>query len=229
MGIESKIVAATGFQRGGYEKNDLVNLFKETLKSTNKFFEFTKHSLRGAKDIFDKGGQVVETKMDQTFRMFHDGRRSMVEPYQFKNNNYQDLSENILDSEPLYDTNQCKTLRFLSKFPITLPYNKQNTNRFRTKYETRLEVGVRNFIKCYYSQNQKFGLKGDEFKHVKDLISFIYGFLPTKGIKISQSSISHLKNRRLFWKPVPSNKENLLFVNYIKKHYPYFRDDLFVL
>lgn len=55
MGIESKIVATTGFQRGGYEKNDLVNLFKETLKSSNKFFEFTKHSLRDAKDIFEKG------------------------------------------------------------------------------------------------------------------------------------------------------------------------------
>jgi hypothetical protein len=41
LGIDSKIVAATGFQRGGYESNELVKLFKETLSSANKFIEFT--------------------------------------------------------------------------------------------------------------------------------------------------------------------------------------------
>jgi hypothetical protein len=80
MGIESKIVATTGFQRSGYEQNELVKLFKETLSSTNKLFEYTSFALRSAKDIFEKGGHVVDVRKDQVFRLFHDGRRSMIEP-----------------------------------------------------------------------------------------------------------------------------------------------------
>jgi len=199
MGIQSKISASTGFQRGDYTKEELVTQFKQTLKSPTKFFEFTKQSLRGAKDIFEKGGHVVEIKMDQTFRMFHDGRRTIIEPeYIKRSKKFFDLSKILLDSEPLKDLNHCKTLRFLSKFPITLPYNKHNTNRSKTKYRTRLEVGVRNFIKAFYSSNEKFGLRGNEFKLTKNLISFIYGHTPAKDIKISLSSISHLKNRKLF-------------------------------
>jgi len=167
--------------------------------------------------------------MDQTFRMNHDGRRTIIEPEHLKkSNNIVDLSNILLDSEPLKNLNHCKTLRFLSKFPITLPFNKHNTNRSKTRYKTRLEVGVRNFIKVFYSSNEKFGLKGNEFKFTKDLISFIYGHTPAKNIKISLSSISHLKHRKLIWKPVTRSNENLAFVEYIKLHYPYFNSELFL-
>jgi hypothetical protein len=103
----------------------------------------------------------------------------------------------LLDSEPLNDINHCKTLRFISKFPITLPYNKNNHNKSVTNYKNGLEIGVRNFIKAYYSLNQTFGLNGNEFKYMKDIISFIYADKATKDIKISVQSISNLKNRKL--------------------------------
>lgn len=61
------MVAATGFQRKGYEKDELVTLFKETLKSKEKLFEFTRGSLRSVKDIFQKGGNVIMTLKDQLF------------------------------------------------------------------------------------------------------------------------------------------------------------------
>ena len=63
------MVAATGFQRKGYEKDKLVTLFKETLKSKEKLFEFTRGSLRSVKDIFQKGGNVIMTLKDQLFNL----------------------------------------------------------------------------------------------------------------------------------------------------------------
>ena len=56
------------------------------------------------------------------------------------NSDYNDLSKIILEldsrllslEQPLNDINHCNTLRFLSKFPITLPYNKNNSNKSTT-------------------------------------------------------------------------------------------------
>ena len=121
-----------------------------------------------------------------------------MEPDDFKFSEDHDLSNKLLDSEPLENNNQCKTLRFLSKFPTNKPFNKNNANKALTGYKTNIEVGVRNFIKAYYSKNEKFGFKGNEFKHVKDLINFIYGSTSTKSVKLSTSSISKLRNRKLF-------------------------------
>jgi hypothetical protein len=150
--------------------------------------------LRSAKDIYDKGGNVVMQSKDQVFRLFFDNRRKILEPLGFEDFN---LSNRLLDSFPLYDIDSCRTRRFISKFPITIPFNKNNTNRAKTPYKTKLEIGVRNFIKAYYSLNEKFGLQGNEFRYSKDLITFITAHYPTKGIKISIKSISNLKKRRL--------------------------------
>lgn len=173
------------------------------MKSGEKIIEYTRKSLRSAKDIFNKGDHVTTILKDQTFRLLHDNRRSIVEDETFKNINRVDLSNTLMDSKPLKNINHWKTLRFGSKFPITNPFNKNNANRSQTTYKTNIEVGVRNFIKGYYSKNETFGLKGNEFKYVKDIISFIYGRGSTKDIKISTSSVSKLKNRKLIWKPVP--------------------------
>jgi hypothetical protein len=74
------MVAATGFQRQGYERSELVTLFKGILKSSEKVFEFTRKSLRGAKDIFNKGGHVTTVLKDQSFRLLYDNRRKIIEP-----------------------------------------------------------------------------------------------------------------------------------------------------
>ena len=109
------------------------------------------------------------------------------------------MSNILLDSEPLQSVDQCRTLRFLSKFPFVTPFNKSNNNVLKTPtiYKSNIEMAVRNFIKGYYSMNEKFGLVGNEFKYAKDLITFILGDKSTRGIKISTHSISKLKNRRM--------------------------------
>jgi hypothetical protein len=228
LGIEGNMIAATGFQRGGFEKRELLEIFAKTMASTNKVFEYTRKTLRSAKDIFNKGGHVTMTFKEQMFRLLHDNRRQMLEPEWIKSSKYADFSKILLDSIPLLNIKQCKTLRFISKFPITTPFNKNNTNRADTTYKTNIQIGVRNFIKVYYSSNEKFGLTGKEFRNVKDLITFINGHVSTKDIKISTSSISKLRNRKIIWHPVPKNIENIKFADYIKAHYPRFDTELFL-
>jgi hypothetical protein len=227
MGIGSEIIATTGFQRAGYEKSELIETFKNTLKSPEKIFEYTRKTLRSAKDIFDKGGHVTTIIKDQNFRLIHDNRRNIIHKGILPKGCV-DLSNKLLDSKPLLDMDHCKTLRFLSKFPFSLPYNKNNTNRGQTRYKTHIEIAVRNFIKAYYSTNNKFGLLGNEFKFTTDLITFINGITSTKELRLSVYSISKLKNRRMIFRPVPPTNENIRFCKMVKMKYPQFRDDLFL-
>lgn len=222
------MAAATGFQRAGFEHNELKCIFKDILKTKDKFIEYTRHSLRSATDIFKKGGHVTSIFKDQTFRLFYDNRREIIESDEFKASGSFDLSDKLLDSKPLTNVNCCKTLRFLSKFPITVPYNKTNSNRTGSVYKSSLEIGVRNFIKAVYSSNESFGLTSYEFRYTRELISFIYGYESAKQIKLTLNSVSKLKNRKIIIKPVPRTRENLAFCKYIKEHFPKFNVDLFL-
>lgn len=111
------------------------------------------------------------TLKDQLFRLFFYNRRKIIEPEWIETMGYNDHGNILLDSNSMKNINQCKTFRFLSNFPITISFNKNNENRAVTYYKTNIELGVRNFIKAYYSKNESFGLRRDEFKYVKDLIS----------------------------------------------------------
>jgi hypothetical protein len=131
--------------------------------------------------------------------MYYDNRRQIIEPEGFKGH---DLRNILLDSKPLINIFQAQKRRFQSKFPFTLAYNKNSSSRVGSVYNSFLEVGVRNFIKGCVSKVPYFGLRGDEFKCYKELMTFIYDFGSTKGIKltdvkISEQSISNLKHRRL--------------------------------
>jgi hypothetical protein len=227
LGIEKGMKATTGFQTGDVDRKDLVSQFKNILSSKDKYADFVRKSLRGAKDIFEKGGHVARTFKDQVFRLHYDNRRRIIEPHDFKYTDSTDLSNKLLDSQPLENINKCKTLRFLAKFPTTKPFNKNNANKAITSYKSSLEIGIRNFIKAYYCKNKEFGFKGNEFKNVKSLIDFIYGEVPAKSVKITIHSISKIRNRKLFWKLVPPTKENLKFIDYVKKNFPHFKEELF--
>jgi len=157
--------------------------------------------------------------------MLYDNRRQIIEPNGFEGF---DLSKNIFDSTPLVSSTECAKIRYLSKLTYILPYNKNTSFRSGKVYKSYLVVGVRNFIKGYYSTEPCFGLKGTEFKRVNDLISFIYDFYSTKGIKVSNSSISNLKKRKIIIKPVPNTKENVEFAHYVKVKIPQFDEGLFL-
>jgi len=89
-------------------------------------------------------------------------------------------------------------------------------------------LGVINFIKGYLAKVPCFGLKGTEFKRVNDLISFIYGFESAKELKLTNTSISNLKHRKIIFRPVPKTFENIAFTNYVKSKLPYFDESSFL-
>lgn len=196
VGIESTIKATTGFQTNDLKHTEVVKMFKEVLKSSKKHFEFVQKRLRGAKDIYLKGGHVTTEYKDQKFRMFHDNRREIIEPLDFKGF---DVSEVLFDSAPLVNIEQAKKQRFISKFPFNSTYSKFDSKRVGSRYKSFLEIGVRNFIKGCVANESFFGLKGDEFKTYGELIAFIYDFKSTKAVslKLTKQSISNLKHRKL--------------------------------
>jgi hypothetical protein len=125
-------------------------------------------------------------RKEQIFIMFYDNRRKFVEPEWFKNApTYHNLSNMLLDTEPLNDILHCKTVRFINKYPLTVPYNKHNANKSLSKYTNTLDIAIKQFIKAYYTQSFGLNNNNDEFKFTKDLISFIYGISPTKEFKLS--------------------------------------------
>jgi hypothetical protein len=229
LGIESGIKATTGFQTNDLEQVELVNLFKDVMSSSEKYFEFTQKRLRGAKDVFSYGGHVTPVYRDQKFRMFHDNRRHIIEPTDFKGC---DLSNVLLDSNPVLNVTQAKKQRFLSKFPFNRAYNKLDSRRVASVYKSFLEIGVRNFIKACVAKEYYFGLKGDEFNCYNDLIAFINDFKSTRArdltLRLTKQSISNLKHRKLIWRSTPRTPENVAFSEYILTRIPHFKVNEFL-
>jgi hypothetical protein len=224
LGMGSKIKATTGFQSKGYEHKELVSFFKDCMQKEDKFFDYTQQSLRGAKDIWQKGGHVTRKFRDQVFRLYYDNRRQIVETEDFKDH---DMSNKLFDSRPLHSKSDCIRLRFLSKLPFNLPYQRNSSKSKNTSYKSYLNIAIRNFIKGYLAKEPRFGLKGTEIKSYKDIMSFISGFEPAKDVKLSKQSISNLKHRRMVFKPVIKTKDTLTFANFVKEKIPDFSLELF--
>jgi hypothetical protein len=151
----------------------------------------------------------------------YDNRRVIVEPKGFEGF---DMSDKLFDSQPQNSVMECSKKRFLSKFSYSTPYLKTTPvrNSSKAKYKSKIEVGVRNFIKGYFAANPLFGLKGNEFRCYRDIINVIIGFNQAKEVRISKSSISYLKNKQTFLRPVPRTRENIAFAEYIKGKIPLF-------
>lgn len=223
LGIESQIKATTGFQSRTISKNDMLASFIDKMQSKEKYFEYIQTSLRSAKEIYKKGGHVTMTYKDQMFRLQYDNRRRIIVNDELENNF--DWSNQLLDSNPVKDVEECKTLRYLSKLHKKTIYNKHTTGSVGRIYKKYDDLAIRNFVKGFVCQPPNFGLKGNEFKEYNDLINFILEYKPK--FKISKSSISHLKNRKLILKGVPRTKETELFVVYVKKKIPHFNENEF--
>jgi hypothetical protein len=65
------------------------------------------------------------------------------------------------------------------------------------------------------------------FKSYKSIIEFIHGYGPAKEVRITLSSISHLKSRNSISRAVPRNKENEGFIEYVQNKIVTFNSDLF--
>lgn len=86
------------------------------------------------------------------------------------------------------------------------------------------DLAIRNFLKGLLSIPPKYNLVND-FKSYSEIIDFIKNY--KRKIRISKSSLSNLKNRRMVIKAVPRTKETERFTEYVKTRYKNFDDKTF--
>lgn len=214
--LDGKILAATGFQTKGLLKEDLECLFKNTLSGEDRIIEFIQGSLRSAKDLYMQGGQVTKIYADRIFRLEFDNKRVLNIPVDLKNG--RDFSNVLLDSSPPKNVESVDGLRFLSSYHKSLSYNRMTSGVGRTKYVNNLDLAIRNFVKACIKETPGYNLQS--FDNYQELINFVKSYKPS--YKISKSSISNLKNRKLVVKGVPKNPDTLAFVEYVKLKFPEF-------
>jgi hypothetical protein len=206
-----------------------VDHVETTLKEKfngDKEIEFINTSLRSGLDIYKQGGHVTRVHRDQIFRLFNDGRRSLIIPKELEDCVYDrtldwDGQNVLLDSNPVGDIKQSQMYRTIASLNKTVLYSRRCTlSTGVTKYKDYKELAYRNFVKAYYGG--MCGLPTGHFKTVKSLIDFIKVY--DKNYKASVNTIIKMKGRKLTLGFVPSIAEVLEFVNYVKKEFPDFKE-----
>jgi hypothetical protein len=123
----SDISAATGFQKKLLNKNDMFNLFKDTMdneENYNKEFTFPEIRLRSPIDIFKQGGHVTRVYMDKTFSLQYDNKRLITN----KENS------TILDSKPIKDSDHALLLRTAKSLDRSKKYTQNSHVVVNSKY-----------------------------------------------------------------------------------------------
>jgi hypothetical protein len=86
---------------------------------------------------------------------------------------------------------------------------------------------VRGFIKACLTDKPelRYGIPIGHFENYQNIIDFVYKH--TNEVKLSYSSLSHLKNRNTISRTIPRTPDNEKFIEYVKQEIPSFNDDLF--
>lgn len=175
----------------------------------DRIIEYIQTSLRSAKDIYIHGGHVTKTFSDRIMKLEYDNKRIINIPQDLKDN--RDFSNVLLDSSPAVDKNSIDGLRFLSSVHKRSVYSKVTSASGNSKYKNYEDLAIRNFIKAVLKDPPSHGL--ESFDSYSDLIEYIREYKPS--YKISKSSLSNLKTRKVVLKGVPRNPDTLAFAGYI--------------
>jgi hypothetical protein len=230
--LKGGIKATTGFQSKNLNPKDLDTLFRDTLNTQSKDINFVQFSLRSALEIFKNGGHVTPVYKDRKFRMHFDNRRTILIPSEllsiFKNSEFIDYSNILLDSMPVETKDLCGLYRFYSNISKQSIYQK-NTSRAgsKTVYKSYLDIAIRNFLKGLL--NNLYNLDCKVFNNYKEIISYIYVYVKDyeKDYRLTTNSLAQLKRRGVTIKNVIRTKETEDFVKYVKIKFPLFEDDSF--
>jgi hypothetical protein len=221
LGIESKIIATTGFQHRVYDgKNELLKGFLDTVKSENKTIEFIQTRLRSATDIYKKGGHVTMIRRDQLFRMHFDNRRVLEWETTIPSS-----IESLVDSKPLEDIIQGQNLRFISRLSKNKLYGKfTSPGKSMRVYKNNEEIVIRNFLKGLLSTPPLFNLNRSGFLTYEEILDFINHYNPS--IKVTVGMLSNLKWRvsmgSLKWTPIQKTKHSEGFIKYVQWRFKQF-------
>jgi hypothetical protein len=229
--LGANIKAATGLQTKGMN-NDLLNeLLLKTFNTEDKTLEYIQWSLRSAKEIYLKGGNVVESNRDQRFRLLYDNRRKIDD-----GGVDLDLTKEmrLLDSSPVLNRKEAEVLRHISKLPTLVNYQHNSGVGGLSSYKSFLELGVRNFLK--YLLSDQLNLDHKAFKNYKEIVKFLNGFneyndvLGKSRLSVKENYVATIKRRgfkNTTKKVVKRTVETLKFVEYVKNKFPNFDDSKF--
>jgi hypothetical protein len=129
------------------------------------------------------------------------------------------VNSDLLDSRPLNNVDEGMLIRYISKMPKTVVYSK-NINSVSSKYKSKGEMIVRNFIKALLSD--ELNLNKDSFNNYKEIVDYIKEF--NNVYSISENYISQLKRRGNYVR-IPRTDEGELFVEYVRNRFPDFDSD----
>lgn len=208
--LDSTISASTGLQTKGLSLENLDYLFKNTMAGEDRIIEYIQTSLRSAKELYTHGGHVTKTYADRIVKLEYDNKRIIDLPDTLENT--RDFSNILLDSSPALNKNSVDGLRYLNSVHKRSAYSKITSVPGNSKYRSYEDLAIRNFIKSILKDPPSHGL--ESFESYSDLIEFIREYKPS--YKVSKSSLSNLKARKVVIKGVPRTPETLAFAGYLE-------------
>jgi hypothetical protein len=216
------ISALTGFQTKYFQEEFLDVLIPGLVidPSKNKKVEFIESGLRTPTSIYKEGGHTMLVYRDKSYSFEYDNKRRIVENVK---------NEGLLDSVPWRTVDDYRKIRELKSTVSTAPFKEGlfiPTGQPK-KYKTTVETSIRSFIKASFSETNRYGIPVGYFSNYDSIIKFVCGYDPAKCIKITRSSISHLRNRETVSRAVPRTPENEKFIDYVRQHINNFDSDLF--
>lgn len=224
MGLGSSILATTGFQNRAYQnKKELKGLLEEVFKTETKELEYVQTTLRSAKDIYTRGGNVTMKYRDQIFRMHYDNRRVLA-----SESSIPPTIEKLVDSVPVPEISVGKNLRYLGSILKKKQYSRFISSKgVKNVYEKSSEVPLRNFIKGLLSSPPLFNLPTNAFESYVSVLDFIKRYDPS--IKMSEDRLVKYKLRKVKLGKIQRTKECEDFVKYVKQRFPLFDESGFYL
>jgi hypothetical protein len=219
LSTESGIAALTGLQRNSFnDLNHIASVVKELFNSDDKTLEFISMRLRTASDILKKGGHVTSVLADKSWSIIFDNKRKIK-----VQGGITDYRTKLFFTEPHLTVDDAWGFRTFNKTVKTGDYEVGESKLTLGRYKSEIDLTIKSFIKAL-THNQ-FGLNSDGFTNnqIKDLISSFNG-----DYLITVKDIYMIKSRRpLINNSVPKNLDGLDFINFIKKEFPNFKEDLF--
>ena len=131
----------------------------------------------------------------------------------------------LLDSRPVANVVESKNYRYLMKLSRNSAYNIETSGSTSNSYRNLQDKIVRCFLKGLLHTPPMYNLNYD-FSSYTGVINYLKEYDPT--IKLTRSSISNLKNRKMIIRSVPRNGESLAFVEFVKIRYPNFDGESFL-
>lgn len=172
-GYMGHIVAMTGFQRKSVKSlKDLESIISTSYSRNKKEIYFMKSSLRGANEIYKKGGDSTMKYSEQKFRLIYDNKRMVVLPKDLHKKYpenvkkdskgwYLDLTAGkglLLDTNPYRDVDQCRLNRYIgNRLRNRIYKHREYLPRLLPQFSCYKDMEVRSIFRKYIVDSRNVG------------------------------------------------------------------------